>query len=357
MARAQGRSPAWSSRCPRHPSQGFLSSWVRAFGSFDAAHGWAVNLFVVIALAAVGVAFLVGEAEIVRWAVLAGVVLCLADWVLVEDFGFLGGVGTDPNSMLPMALVFVTGYIALVRVPVGHRRAGKPRLQVERVLVGAARSARARVPQRPHRGRRGRAHRCRPDGCGDGQLQCRPTDRRGDRRDSGRHELARTSLPPGGPARPTGVTGDLRGRTVALTFLDPVCTSDCPIIAQEFHRADTMLGSDARHVSFVAVVANPIYRSTVYTQAFDRQEGLSGVPNWLYLTGSTAELTRVWNAYGIQVGVSPAGSMIAHGEETFIIDGRGRTRVIMDAQQGEGAASESSFTVLLNNQIERVLHS
>ena len=40
--------------------------------------------------------------------------LCLADWVLIEDFGFLGGVGTDPNSMIPMALVFVAGYVALV---------------------------------------------------------------------------------------------------------------------------------------------------------------------------------------------------------------------------------------------------
>ena len=28
---------------------------------------------------------------------------CLADWVLVQDFGFLRGVGTDPNTMLPMA--------------------------------------------------------------------------------------------------------------------------------------------------------------------------------------------------------------------------------------------------------------
>ena len=28
--------------------------------------------------------------------------LCLADWVLVEDLGFLGGVGTDPNTMVPI---------------------------------------------------------------------------------------------------------------------------------------------------------------------------------------------------------------------------------------------------------------
>ena len=43
--------------------------------------------------------------------------MCLADWVLVQDLGFFGGVGTDPNSMVPMVIVFVSGYLALVRVP------------------------------------------------------------------------------------------------------------------------------------------------------------------------------------------------------------------------------------------------
>ena len=47
-----------------------------------------------------------------------GSFVCLADWVLIEDFGFFGGVGTDPNSMIPMALVFTAGYLAMTRVPV-----------------------------------------------------------------------------------------------------------------------------------------------------------------------------------------------------------------------------------------------
>ena len=38
--------------------------------------------------------------------------------MLIEDFGFFGGLGTDPNSMIPMALVVVAGYLALTRVPV-----------------------------------------------------------------------------------------------------------------------------------------------------------------------------------------------------------------------------------------------
>ena len=42
-------------------------------------------------------------------------VFCLADWVLVQDLGFLGGLGTDPNSMIPLILLFSAGYLALAR--------------------------------------------------------------------------------------------------------------------------------------------------------------------------------------------------------------------------------------------------
>ena len=71
---------------------------------FDAAHGWAVNLFAVVSLAAIGALFLTGRRRLVLGALVALGVFGLADWVLVEDLGFFGGVGTDPNSMLPMVL-------------------------------------------------------------------------------------------------------------------------------------------------------------------------------------------------------------------------------------------------------------
>src|SRR5580693_2498728 len=91
----------------------FLSSLLSGFGSFTAGHGFAVNLVVVIALAAMGVIFLTGRPRLVRYAAAFGIVFCLADWVLVQDLGFLGGLGTDPNSMIPMALLFSAGYLAL----------------------------------------------------------------------------------------------------------------------------------------------------------------------------------------------------------------------------------------------------
>ena len=67
-----------------------------------------------------------------------------------------------------------------------------------------------------------------------------------------------------------------------MTFLDPVCTSDCPIIGQEFKQARVLLGAKDSDVEMVAIVANPIYTSIEFMRAFDRQEGLTR-----YRTGCT----------------------------------------------------------------------
>ncbi len=99
------------------PQPHWLSSWVAGFGAFDAAHAWGVNLFVVIVLAGVGLGLLTARRTLVAVAVTAGVLGCLVDWVLIEDLGFFGGVGTDPNSMIPLAVVLVAGYVAMSRVP------------------------------------------------------------------------------------------------------------------------------------------------------------------------------------------------------------------------------------------------
>jgi cytochrome oxidase Cu insertion factor (SCO1/SenC/PrrC family) len=148
----------------------------------------------------------------------------------------------------------------------------------------------------------------------------------------------------------------LRGKVVLVTFLDPVCTSDCPLIAQEFKQTGQMLGAQGKNVELVAIVANPTYRSIAFTRAFDRQEGLATVPNWLYLTGSLSQLGAVWRHYGITVENLPAGAMSAHNDLAVIIDPAGRIREEMDADPGPGTSStKSSFSVLLSQYARQAL--
>jgi hypothetical protein len=66
------------------------------------------------------------------------------------------------------------------------------------------------------------------------------------------------------------------------------------------------------------------------------------------------ELRHVWDAYGVEVGVSPAGAMVAHSELTYVIDGRSHTRVVMGQDQDPGGTPQSSFSGLLVDQIERI---
>jgi cytochrome oxidase Cu insertion factor (SCO1/SenC/PrrC family) len=144
----------------------------------------------------------------------------------------------------------------------------------------------------------------------------------------------------------------LRGKVVLLTFLDPVCTSDCPLIAQEMRSADTMLGGKASDTELVAVVANPTYLSTAYTRAFTNQENLSQVPNWLYLTGSLSQLKSVWHDYGIEVENLPAGAMAAHNDVAFVISADGNVRQEISDDPGPGtSATKSSFADLLANSV------
>ena len=150
----------------------------------------------------------------------------------------------------------------------------------------------------------------------------------------------------------------LHGKVILLTFLDPVCTSDCPLIAQEFRAADHLLSQQSRHVELIAIVANPVDYSVAYTRAFDSQEGLAGLPNWLYLTGSLRQLQQVWRSYAVAAQVLPAGGMIAHSDLAYVIDARGHTRFELNFDPGPGtASSESSFAAELSSTAQQVLGS
>ena len=83
---------------------------------------------------------------------IAFTVLCLADWVLIQDLGFFGGVGTDPNSMIPFIVLAAAGYLALTR------QAGPARRAADLAVVEVA-SAEANPRAEPRRRSRSAAAR------------------------------------------------------------------------------------------------------------------------------------------------------------------------------------------------------
>ena len=126
----------------------------------------------------------------------------------------------------------------------------------------------------------------------------------------------------------------LRGQVVLLTFLDPVCVSDCPLIAQEFRQAGQLLGPSDPHVKLIAIDVNPLYSQIDYVRAFDRQENLGGIADWRYLTSSPARLEQVYHAYGVPAETLPAGAMLGHNDIAFVIDAHGELREELDFDPG-----------------------
>jgi cytochrome oxidase Cu insertion factor (SCO1/SenC/PrrC family) len=344
-----------------------FAGWVAGFASFSAAHGFAVNLVAVIALAAIGAGLLIGQGLPLRLSLILMIALCLADWVLIEDFGFFGGLGTDPNSMLPILALASGGYLALTHLPApapaalpatapatgpanlpGTGPAGLVRSlgsagsrailatwAVAILLVGAAPMALAQV-----------RHQADP-------IIAQAID--------GNSAPLNFAAPAFGltdqDGRPVSLAS-LHGKVVLLTFLDPVCTTDCPLIAQEFRAADQLLGARSRNVELVAIATNPVYYSLSYVRAFNQEEHLGGLPNWHFLTGPLAQLKQAWRQYGIAAQIVPSGGMIAHNDVAYVIDAAGRTRTELDFDPGPGtASSESSFAAELSQAAERLMKS
>jgi cytochrome oxidase Cu insertion factor (SCO1/SenC/PrrC family) len=355
---ATGQVASMASAMETTPQPSVFSRLVADFGVFDAHNAFAVNLFVVVVLAAVGLVFLSGYRRLMLPAVVAFSVLAVATWVFVQDLGFFGGVGTDPNSMIPTTILVVAAYVALVRVP-QEAEAGAPIANVagiswrERlspayvmrslcalgavgiVLLGAAPMALASTSSQAD-AIIARAVAGSPDFVDYPAPPFRLTDQ------SGRS----TSL------------ASFRGRVVVMSFIDPVCTSDCPVIAQEMRAADLMLGNEKKKAEFVAIVANPIFRSVADVDAFDRQESLTSFANWRYLTGTERQLSTVWNDYSVQAVVEPGGAMIGHTEIFYVIDPSGHIRYVLDADPGPAnSSSKSSFALLLSSEVRALLTS
>ncbi len=342
------------------PQPGFLSRWLFAFGTFDEAHGFAVNMVAVTALAVAGAAFVSGRPRLIRLALPLFAVLCLADWMLVQDLGFLGGLGTDPNSMIPLILLAGAGYLALTRVPVRQlapaaaspaRQRPRPALLYQQAAAAGSRSVAALG------GAALVILGAAPMALAQASPNADPI-----LAESIAGPAASLDYPAPGFALTdqygrTVTLASLRGKVVLLSFFDPVCAAGCPPIGPEFRKAVALLGVSGRQVELVGIVLSPVYRPVAALRAFDRREGLGQVPDWLYLTGTLSQLDRVWHGYGI-TAQDLTGAAALHTQEAYVIDAAGRVRQKFSTSPGPGtAAIRSSFAVLFANAARQVLTS
>jgi cytochrome oxidase Cu insertion factor (SCO1/SenC/PrrC family) len=122
-----------------------------------------------------------------------------------------------------------------------------------------------------------------------------------------------------------------RGRIVILTFIDPLCTTLCPLEAKALDRVEQQL-SGVERPAVVSVSVNPWGDAPRYFRA-DAHKWRLG-PSWRWAVGSRAELARVWKAYAIAVRIRrfrAAGvttHQVDHTEAAYVIDRRGFERAL-----------------------------
>ena len=117
----------------------------------------------------------------------------------------------------------------------------------------------------------------------------------------------------------------LRGKLTVLTFLDPVCSDECPLIANQLARPTASLAPCPHDVELVAIDSNPLFTGVADVAAFTTSHGLDDLPNWHFLAGPAADLQQITAAYGIAIQV-PSVGMIQHGEGIYFIGGTARRR-------------------------------
>jgi protein SCO1/2 len=132
----------------------------------------------------------------------------------------------------------------------------------------------------------------------------------------GRNELAPFALASYRGGRVSSV--QLRGKVVALTFLESKCTEACPIIAVQVARGvDLLTPAERRQVRAIAISTQPFDDTRRNVRRFLVRRHAVGRLD--YLIGTEAELRPVWRRYHI-LSALDSGDADTHSASVHIYD-------------------------------------
>ena len=140
-----------------------------------------------------------------------------------------------------------------------------------------------------------------------------------------------------------------RGKVVLLAFNDSECTTICPLTTAAMLAAKAKLGAAGSRLALLGVDANPKATSLEDVLSYSQLHGM--LHAWHFLTGSLAQLTRVWQAYGVAAAIQ--GGQIAHTPALFVIDPQGRLVELYMTQQSYAAIGQ--LGQLLAREVSRLL--
>lgn len=117
--------------------------------------------------------------------------------------------------------------------------------------------------------------------------------------------------------------GSHKGRVVVLAFYNSICNDICPVLGEEFRIASHEVGVEGRQVDFVIVNTDPNATKISAQSPALTVPGLSGDPSVTLLSGSVAELNRVWTAYGVRIDVGAKAKEVSHNNVLYFVGPNG----------------------------------
>lgn len=328
------------------PQPRLLSAPIAAVAHATARHPLLWNAALAATMLVIGIGLAAGRRRR-TWGV-AAVAWFAATWWIGQDFGIMGGTGTDPNLSPVVVLLLLSAELR------GARETGDAVLQSERAsrqtpeplrsglrlllaVVGmgevglGAFSAAAVVPYAASQASTAAAV------------------------VSGGAVLAASGqkMPNVVLTNQDGRSVSLRawrGKVVVLTFLDPVCYDACPMIAAQIRMAEKELGPLAARTEFVAIDANPRFLSVAAIRAFDQEQGLAGLRNWQFLTGPLPRLQKVWADFNVTVEVARFG-MVGHSQLLYFVGPNGKQATMVGDSALSQSGVTSAYAALVTNQV------
>jgi protein SCO1/2 len=119
----------------------------------------------------------------------------------------------------------------------------------------------------------------------------------------------------------------LRGRDVVIAFPYTTCRDSCVVVAQQIRGALDELSNPP---AVLLVSADPAADTAVKVQRFLERVSLTGRAS--YLTGTAAELRRVWREYHV-TPASAGAAAYAKYLTVLLLDARGDERVLYGPEQ------------------------
>ena len=320
------------------PQPHWLAWIVTKVGVLAGTLGGGFNLIVIFWLAASAGGLWFAYERRWTWPVWTLVIGAVIFWVGAQDAAIFGGLATDLNSLIPMAVLTACASPRLLdREPLVRRLPAELRSSSGAVLssfatgmvlfsvvsMGLATFASAETTLYLAQ--------------------------------NGPASAVNTTAPGFSAIDQSGATytlGEHPGRYTLLTFLDPVCYTDCPLLAGQLKQVSEQFGSHAK-LDLVAVAANPLHETPANVRTFVAKHDLGTLKNFYFVTDSLKHLAAIWNAYGIQVESSPKSVMSVHSDLVFVISPAGRIRWIIPddpiATSSGQSSAETELMALLHN--------